>query len=100
MSYLRENYAASLAVGLYGGLATACSISFYLLRQTTACHHRSEPELCEAHRRMGRKNLVAVGIYLAAIPLSWLFVPVALLLIATPAIMYFLPNGQIESLHE
>jgi hypothetical protein len=49
---------------------------------------------------MGRKNLVAVGIYLAAIPLSWLFGPVALLLIATPAIMYFLPDGQIESLHD
>ena len=51
------------------------------------------------HQRMGRKNLIAIGIYLAAIPLSWVFVPLALLLIATPAAMYFLPDRQVEKLH-
>ena len=49
---------------------------------------------------MGRKNLIAIGIYLAAIPLSWVFVPLALLLIAAPAAMYFLPDRQVEKLHE
>jgi hypothetical protein len=32
-------------------------------------------------------------------PLSWVFVPLALLLIATPAVMYFLPDRQVEKLH-
>ena len=49
---------------------------------------------------MGRKNLIAVGIYVAAIPLAWLFIPLALLLIATPAVMYFLPDRQVEKLNE
>ena len=49
---------------------------------------------------MGRKNLMAVGIYVAAIPLSGLFVPLALLLIATPAVMYFLPDPHVERLRE
>jgi hypothetical protein len=48
---------------------------------------------------MGRKNLIAIGIYVAAIPLAWLFVPLALLLITTPAVMYFLPDRHAEKLH-
>ena len=98
-AYLGENHAAPLAVGLYGAVATACSIAFYVLRQTIACHHRGDARLCAMHQRMGRKNLIAIGIYLAAIPLSWVFVPLALLLIAAPAVMYFLPDRQVEELH-
>ena len=98
-AYLGENHATPLAVGLYGTLATACSASFYLLRKRIACHHRGDEKLCVLHRRMGNKNLIAVGIYLAAIPLSWVFVPLALLLIAAPAVMYFLPDRHVEMLH-
>ena len=98
-AYLGENHATPLAVGLYGWVATACSASFYLLRKRIACHHLDNEKLCGLHRRMGNKNLIALGIYLAAIPLSWVFVPVALLLIAAPAVMYFLPDRHVETLH-
>ena len=98
-SYLGENHATPLAVGLYGGAATACSIAFYILRQAIACHHRDDAKLRAMHQRMGRKNLIALGIYLTAIPLSWVLVPLALVLIATPAVMYFLPDRQVEKLH-
>jgi len=98
-SYLGQSHATPLAVGLYGTAATACSIGFYVLRQAIACHHRDDAKLCAMHQRMGLKNLVAIGIYLAAIPLSWVFVPLALVLIATPAVMYFLPDRQVEKLH-
>jgi uncharacterized membrane protein len=98
-AYLGENHATSLATGMYGAVAALTSVSFYLLRQTIACHHRGDAKLCAMHQRMGRKNLVAIGIYVAAIPLSWGFVWLALLLIATPAVMYFLPDRQVEKLH-
>jgi hypothetical protein len=49
---------------------------------------------------MAKKNLIAVGIYLVAIPLAWLFVPLAILLIAAPAMMYFLPDRHVEKRHE
>ena len=95
---LGESRAAPLATGLYGAVATLCSISFFILRRTIARHHRGDGRLCALHRRMGRKNLVAIGIYTAAIPLSRLSVPLALVLIATPAVMYFLPDRQVERL--
>jgi uncharacterized membrane protein len=98
-AYLGENHATPLAVGLYGAVAAVASVAFYLLRQTIACRHRGDAKLCAMHQRMGRKNLIAIGIYVAAMPLSWVFVPLALLLIATPAVMYFLPDRQVEKLH-
>jgi uncharacterized membrane protein len=97
-AYLGENHATPLAVGLYGLVASACSTSFYLLRKSISCQHRGDERLCALHGRMGRKNLIALGIYIVAIPLSWWCVPLALLLITTPAIMYFLPDPQVEKL--
>jgi uncharacterized membrane protein len=98
-AYLGESHATPLAVGLYGAVAAVASVAFYLLRQAIACHHRGDTKLCAIHQRMGRKNLIAIGIYVAAIPLAWLFVPLALLLITTPAVMYFLPDRHVEKLH-
>ena len=34
------------------------------------------------------------------LPLSWVFVPLALLLIAAPAVMCFLPDRHVERSHE
>jgi len=99
-AYLGENHATSLAVGLYGIVALASSTAFFLLRRSISRHHRDVEKLCTLHGRMAKKNLIAVGIYLAAIPLSWVFVPLAILLIATPAVMYFLPDRHVEKLHE
>ena len=33
---------------------------------------------CALHRRMGRKNLLALGIYAVGIPLAWVFVAPAI----------------------
>ena len=99
-AYLGGSHAAPLAVALYAGVATACGASFYLLRSTISCHHRGDERLYALHCRMGRKNLVALAIYIAAIPLAWVSVPLALLLIALPAVMYFMPDRRVEMLQE
>jgi uncharacterized membrane protein len=99
-AYLGDSHARPLAAGLYGSVAVACSVSFYLLRRSIARHPHADGKLCALHRRMGRKNLLALSFYVSAIPMSWACVPLALGLIALPAIMYFLPDRQVEQLHE
>lgn len=47
---------------------------------------------------MARKNLVAILIYVGAIVAAFFYVPLALILIALPAIMYFLPERSLEKL--
>jgi hypothetical protein len=47
-----------------------------------------------------RKNLIAILIYVTAIPIAFIYTPFALVLIALPASMYFLPErgvGKFEA---
>lgn len=99
-AYLGSNYKDSLAVALYAVVAAACGASFYLLRSAISCHHRENEKLHALHCRMGRKNLLALAIYVTAIPMAWVSVPVALVLIALPAIMYFMPDRRLEMLQD
>jgi hypothetical protein len=45
---------------------------------------------------MARKNLIAILIYLAAIVVAFIYTPLALVMVALPAIMYFLPERALE----
>jgi hypothetical protein len=47
---------------------------------------------------MARKNLIAILIYIVAIVVAFIYTPLALILIATPATMYFLPERGLEKL--
>ena len=78
---------------------TAGAVSFFLLRASIARHHH-EPEVKRLNKKMARKNLIAILIYVAAIPVAFIYTPLALVLIALPAAMYFLPERSIgESEH-
>ena len=46
---------------------------------------------------MAQKNLIAIVIYSGAISAAFVYVPLALILIALPAAMYFLPEGAWRS---
>jgi uncharacterized membrane protein len=99
-AYLGENHAQPLAVGLYAMVAAVCGAAFYLLRGSISCHHRHDERLRALHGQMARKNLVALGIYLAAVPMAWVSTRLSLLLVALPAMMYFLPERRVEKLDE
>ena len=47
-------------------------------------------------KSMARNNLVAILIYIAAIGAAFIYLPLALVMIALPAIMYFLPERALE----
>jgi uncharacterized membrane protein len=96
-AYMGENHATPLSVALYSGVATASSLGFYLLRDSISCHHQKDPKLMALHARMGRKNLWALVIYLGAVAMSFASVPFALVLVALPAVMYFMPDRRAEA---
>ena len=93
--YLGDNHALPFPVALYGAVSLAGAISFFLLRAAIARQHHG-PDFEQVNKRMARKNLVAILIYIAAILAAFIYTPLALILIATPAIMYFLPERGLE----
>lgn len=93
--YLGDNHALPFPVALYAAVSTVGAISFYLLRASIA-RHNHEPEFKRLNKRMARKNLIAILIYIAAIAAAFIYTPIALVMIALPAAMYFLPEGGFE----
>jgi uncharacterized membrane protein len=92
--YLGDNHALPFPVALYAAVSTAGAISFFLLRAAIARDHH-EPEFKRLNKKMARKNLTAILIYIAAMAVAFIYTPLALVLIATPAVMYFLPERGI-----
>jgi uncharacterized membrane protein len=91
-AYMGENHAAPLSVALYGLVQTACSMSFLFLRRAIARHHQHQSELKTLHGNKFRKNHIAWLLSALSIPLAYISVPLALLLVVAPAMMYFLPT--------
>ena len=97
-AYLGDNHVTSLAVALYGVVAAACGISYYILRHAIACQTHDDPKLRELHQCMLRKNQIAIGLYVLAVPLAYVSAWLAVGLIMLPAAMYFIPDRQVEKL--
>src|SRR6266566_8396747 len=93
--YLGDNHALPFPVALYAAVSTAGALSFFLLRASIARHHHHELEFKRLNRRMARKNLIALVIYVTAIAMAFIYTPLALVMIALPAAMYFLPERGI-----
>ena len=94
--YLGENHLLPFPVALYAMVSTAGAISFFFLRASIA-RHNHEPEFKKLNRKMTHKNVIAILIYLSAVGMAFVYVPLALLLSALPAAMYFLPARSLES---
>lgn len=90
--YLGQSRAAPYATALYAAVALSAATSFYLLRHVISRQHRDHEALLNMHRKMLRKNLLAMGIYVAAIAVAFVWVPASLALVTLPAAMYFLPQ--------
>jgi len=95
-AYMGENHAAPLSVALYGLVQTACSIAFLLLRRAIVQHHQHQSELRTLHNKKFRKNHIAWLLSALSVPLAFVSVPLALLLVVAPAVMYFLPTSAVH----
>jgi uncharacterized membrane protein len=95
--YLGENHLLPFPVALYAAVSTIGAIAFFILRASIARHHH-EPEFKKLNKKMARKNLIAIAIYIGAIMSAFLYVPLALTLIALPAAMYFVPERSLAKL--
>lgn len=99
-SYLGENPTLTLPVALYCSVALACSIAFQILRSVIASRHRHDEKFYVLHARMQRKNITAMIIYGASVAFAFIYIPIALVLVALPALMYFMPDRHVESLRQ
>ncbi len=94
--YMGENHFTPLSVALYGALATLCSISFFFLRHAISREHHHDDKLMGLHRQLNKKHMIAQLFTLSSVATAFVSVPLALVLLAMPPLMYFLPDKRIE----
>jgi len=90
--YMGETRAAPLAVSLYAFVAFACGISSNLLRRCVAHHAPADPGEIALHHKRNRRSVIAITSYFLSIFVAWFCVPVALLMVTFPMMMYFFAN--------
>lgn len=90
-AFIGEARGASFAVALYAALSILVAVAYLLLTRDLARHNPDTLGVAGRDRAMRRKNVAAIVLTLAAIPMAYLFEPVAILLLAAPAVAYALP---------
>ena len=91
-AYIGGTHGAPFAIALYAALSAVVATAFLLLQRSVIAENGHVDHLAQSSRRRTIKNLAAMTSMLAAIPLAWVSEPLALLLLAVPALSYFLPD--------
>ena len=98
-AWMGENYTAAWPVALYGVVLFFAGFAYFLLTQALIARHGKDSILAIA---MGNnfKGKISVGIYAAAIALSFVNVVYAYFLYAVVTVMWLVPDRRIEKVLE
>ena len=91
-AYIGGTRGAAFATAVYAGLSLAVATAFLLLQRSLIAENVHVENLAASSKRRVVKNLAAMASMLLAIPLARVSEPVALVLLAVPALSYFVPD--------
>lgn len=99
-SWMGENHFAPVTVTVYAVLLNLCGISYTLLQKAIARRHRDNADLQLIMRKQEKKGLLTLLLYTSAIPLAYLHEFVAVAMFFIVAIIWLIPDKNIERLVE
>ena len=91
-----ENHFAKNTVAVYALLCDICGIAYYILLMIIKDYNRDNNALLEVLRKQSRKGLLSCIMYTAAIGLSFIDQRLGGILIILVAIMWLIPDRNIE----
>ena len=94
--WMGETHFAPWPVALYGVVATGASLAYYVLVVALVAQHGKTSALARA---MGndRKGKISSALNILAIPLSFVFAPLAVALYVAVLLIWLVPDRRIES---
>ena len=91
-----ENTLSSVPVAFYGLVQLMAGIAYFLLTKSLINRHGSESRLAKAVGK-DTKGLISTVLYIAAIPLAFVYTPASFAIFAGVAIMWLIPDKRIEN---
>ena len=95
-AWMGENHFAKNTVAVYALLCDICGIAYYILLMIIKDYNRDNTALLEVLRKQSRKGLLSCIMYTAAIGLSFIDQRLGGILIILVAIMWLIPDRNIE----
>ena len=94
-AWMGENHFAAWPVALYGAVLLAAGSAYFILVRVLIARHGQDSPLAVA---VGSdlKGRISVAIYVAAIPLAFVYAGIACALYVTVAILWLVPDRRIE----
>ena len=90
-SYVSDTAGAPLAVACYGALAAATALAYIVLQADLSRRNGHFGMTATALRRQNLMGAASVALPLIAMPIAYVSVPVACVLLVVPALVYFVP---------
>lgn len=95
-AWMGENHFAKNTVATYAILANLCGVAYYILLLNIKKCNFGDRAVAEVLAKQSRKGMISCLLYTAAIPLAYVYTPVAGGLIILVAIMWLIPDRNIE----
>ncbi len=93
-----DNEFAPITVSIYAALLLICGISYAILQNTIAACHKENPELNGLMKKQNRKAMYSIVLYSSAIGLAWLNPYISVGIFLFVAIMWLVPDKEIEKI--
>ena len=93
-AYLGATRGSPFATVVYSALSAIVAFSYLLLTRSLTRRNAHVPAVQALASKRQTKNILAMVAMLAAMPAAYVWQPLALMLLAAPAVAYFLPEGR------
>ena len=95
-AWMGENHFEEKTVALYALVANLCGVAYYILLMIIKNYNPDNQKLLELLRRQTKKGMISVVLYTAAIGTAFIHEAIAGTLIISVAIMWLIPDRNIE----
>lgn len=96
--WVGENHFASFPVMIYALLLDVCGISYTILQKVIESCNKDNHQVLMLMKRQTRKGLVSVVLYTSAAALAWVSGYISVTLFFIVAIMWLVPDKEIEKM--
>jgi uncharacterized membrane protein len=95
-AWMGENHFEKNTVAMYAMLSNLCGIAYYILLVVIKKCNPGNTTLLEVLQKQSRKGIISCILYTVAIPVAYLSTTVSGILILLSAIMWLMPDRNIE----
>lgn len=96
-AWMGENHFDKIPVATYSVNLLLCAISYTILHETIMAHYTHSTALIEALKKQKQKGMISLVLYLTSLAFAFFYPLVSAFTIAAVAIMWIIPDKNIEN---